>query len=181
MRDPFQLGPGWVDFDYAAHFVKPLRMMNDAAMQALGAYTGGRMLFLGLGTCVGSTLIVDNVVIPLELGAIPHPFGKTLEDRLERKSLEKRGLERWQDCVLAAVPPLQNAFMVDYVVLGGGNAKKLKVDLPENIRLGGNHDAHRGGHLLWESSELYTGHIYDQSIATIAPESMAGDRINLAS
>jgi polyphosphate glucokinase len=181
VRDPYQLGPGWVDFDYGAHFTKPLRLMNDAAMQALGAYRGGRMLFLGLGTCVGSTLIVDNVVIPLELGAIPHPFGKTLELRLERKALDKRGFDRWQECVLAAVPPLLDAFMVDYVVLGGGNAKKLKAELPENVRLGGNHDAHRGGHRLWESTELNTAHVYDHSIAVTAQEPMAGDRVNLAS
>lgn len=153
VQEPYNLAGGWVDFDYAAHFDRPLRMMNDAAMQALGSYKGGRMLFLGLGTSVGSALIVDNVVVPLELGNIPHAFGETLEDLLARKALQKLGKRRWRFAVLDALPRLQGAFMADYLVLGGGNAKKLKRRLPDGVRLGSNRQAYRGGCRLWECKD----------------------------
>ena len=161
VRDAWNLGPGWVGYDYDAQFGKPLLIMNDAAMQALGSYRGGRMLFLGLGTSVGSTLIADNVVVPLELGAIPHAFGKTLEQLLARSALERMGTSRWRRAVIDAIPRLQDAFVAEYVVLGGGNAKKLKSRLPPDVWLGTNWNAFRGGCRLWESRHLRTLLVYE--------------------
>lgn len=160
-RDAWNLGPGWVDFDYDAQFGKPVRMMNDAAMQALGSYRGGRMLFLGLGTSVGSTLVSDNVVVPLELGALPHAFGKTLEQLLARTALEAMGPARWRRAVIDAIPRLKDAFGAEYVVLGGGNAKKLQRRLPPEVWLGTNWNAFRGGCRLWECRYLQTLQIYE--------------------
>ncbi|MGE0609796.1 MAG: hypothetical protein AB7O62_22085 [Pirellulales bacterium] len=161
-RNPFNLGEGWVEFDYAKKFPKPIRWMNDAAMQALGSYRGGRMLFLGLGTSVGSTLIVDRLVVPLELGNLFHPFGETLEDHLAKQALEDDGTKRWRKAAVEVLERMRDGFMADEVVLGGGNAKKLKLDLPSWVRLGHNRNAYRGGCRLWEcqaqtNSHLFTG------------------------
>jgi polyphosphate glucokinase len=161
VREPFNLGGGWVDFDYAAALDKPTRLMNDAAMQALGGYEGGRMLFLGLGTSVGSTLIAENMVIPLELGNIPHAFGESLEDYLAKESLKEKGKGTWRDAVLDAVPRLKNAFMADYVVLGGGNADKLRRRLPPAVRIGTNRHACGGGRRLWECRASRGIHIFE--------------------
>lgn len=147
--EPGNLGKGWVGFDYAAAFECPVRIANDAAMQALGSYDGGRMLFIGLGTGVGSVLIVDHTVVPLELGELSYKKGHTLASRLGRAALDKVGKKRWRNRVLDMVPSLQRAFLADYVVLGGGNSKHLREPLPPNVRLGHNLTAFRGGYRLW--------------------------------
>jgi predicted NBD/HSP70 family sugar kinase len=146
--EPGNLGPGWVGFDFAAAFGRPVRVINDAAMQALGSYEGGRMLFLGLGTGLGSTLIAENTIIPLELGQLPHPEGGNLGEALGKRGLERLGKDRWGAAVKEAVAALGVAFSADYVVLGGGNAKRLKGLLP-GVRLGHNRTAFRGGLRLW--------------------------------
>jgi polyphosphate glucokinase len=160
-RDPWNLGPGWAAFDFAKQFGKPVRIMNDAAMQALGSYQGGRMLFIGLGTSVGSAVIADNVILSLELGSIPHTFGKTLEHLMARKGLERLGKSHWRAAVLDAIPRLQSAFSADYVVLGGGNSKKLAGRLPDEIWLGSNANAYHGGLRLWDCRDLETVQIFE--------------------
>lgn len=149
LAEPENLGSGWVGFDFAAAFERPVRIVNDAAMQALGSYEGGRMLFLGLGTGLGSVLIIDNTIVPLELGEMRHKRGQTYSERVGRKALEKIGKKAWRKRVWRMVPPLQRAFLADYVVLGGGNAKLLKEPLPPGVRLGHNLTAFRGGFRLW--------------------------------
>lgn len=151
--DPDNLGPGWTEFDFPKAFGKPVKLINDAAMQALGCYTGGRMLFLGLGTGLGSTLILDEVVVPLELGQLRYSESQTLEDVLGKSSLKKIGREKWETAVHAAVDNLHKAFVADYTVLGGGNAKKLK-KLPKGTRRGSNLYAFRGGVRLWQKTPI---------------------------
>ncbi|HYJ06119.1 MAG TPA: hypothetical protein VEX43_13360 [Chthoniobacterales bacterium] len=151
--DPDNLGSGWTAFDFQKAFRKPVKLINDAAMQALGCYTGGRMLFLGLGTGLGSTLILDEVVVPLELGQLRYSESQTLEDVLGKSSLKKIGREKWEAAVHAAVDNLHNAFVADYTVLGGGNAKKLK-RLPKGTRRGSNLYAFRGGVRLWRKTPI---------------------------
>lgn len=150
------LGPGWVGFDFAAAFGCPVRIVNDAAMQALGSYDGGRMLFLGLGTGLGSVLIVEHTIVPLELGELRHRKGETYSARLGRAALEEVGKEKWRARVIRLVPPLQKAFLADYVVIGGGNARHLREPLPPNVRLGHNHTAFRGGFRLWGIDDVPT-------------------------
>ena len=148
-EEPGNLGHGWVGFDFAAAFGKPTLVVNDAVMQALGAYTGGRMLFLGLGTGVGSALIADRTVVPLELGALTIDGTRTLADALGKAGLDAGGEAAWAAAVTAAVGTLRRAMLADYVVLGGGHA--CKVDpLPPFTAYGGNHDAVTGGVRLWE-------------------------------
>jgi predicted NBD/HSP70 family sugar kinase len=154
--EPGNLGPGWVGFDYAAAFGCPVRIVNDAAMQALGSYDGGRMLFLGLGTGVGSVLVIDHTVVPLELGELTYKPGQTLSARLGRQAFEDKGKKRWRERVLEIVPPLQRAFLADYVVLGGGNSKHMREPLPPNVRLGHNLTAFRGGYRLWGIEDMPT-------------------------
>ena len=155
LAEPGNLGPGWVGFDYAAAFECPVRIANDAAMQALGSYDGGRMLFIGLGTGVGSSLIVENVVVTLELGDLGYG-ARTVSERLGRASLEKIGKKRWRSLVFDAVPYLQKAFLAEYVVLGGGNSKYLGKVLPPGVRLGNNLTAFRGGFRLWGIDQVAT-------------------------
>jgi polyphosphate glucokinase len=155
LHEPGNLGPGWVGFDFAAAFDCPVRIVNDAAMQALGSYEGGRMLFLGLGTGVGSALIVDHVLVTLELGDLQLEEG-SVSDILGRDALEKDGKKAWRKSVLALVPPLQKAFLADYVVLGGGNAKHMGKKLPPGVRLGSNLTAFRGGYRLWGIDDVAT-------------------------
>jgi polyphosphate glucokinase len=155
LHEPGNLGSGWVGFDFAAAFDCPVRIVNDAAMQALGSYEGGRMLFLGLGTGVGSALIVDHVLVTLELGDLQFEEGSASET-LGREALEKDGKKAWRKSVLALVPPLQKAFLADYVVLGGGNAKHMGKKLPPGVRLGGNLTAFRGGYRLWGIDDVAT-------------------------
>jgi polyphosphate glucokinase len=146
--DPYNLGGGWVDFDYAAAFGCPVRIMNDACMQALGSYEGGRMLYLGLGTSLGCAFIIEDSIVPLALGHLPLHNCKTMEECLNRKALTAN-MQRWRRRVAEAATALKAAFLADYVVLGGGNAKKLK-DLPEGCRRGGNQNAYFGGLRMWE-------------------------------
>jgi polyphosphate glucokinase len=146
--EPGNLGPGWVGFDYAAAFDHPVKITNDAAMQALGSYEGGRMLFLGLGTGLGSSLIAENVIVPLELGRLPYRRRQTLGEVLGRAGLKASGKPAWKAVVMEVASMLMAAFVADYVVLGGGNAKLLKVP-PPGCRMGHNLTAFRGGFRLW--------------------------------
>ncbi len=152
--EPGNLGPGWVGFDFASAFDKPVKMINDAAMQALGSYEGGRMLFLGLGTGLGSALITGHVVVPLELGQLPFDAERTFGDVLGRKGLERLGKGSWRRAVDRTVTALMRAFVVDYVVLGGGNAKQIK-ELPPGSRRGHNLTAFRGGFRLWSVEDVW--------------------------
>ena len=149
--EPHNLGRGWVAFNYRAAFGRPVKIINDAAMQALGSYEGGRMLFLGLGTGLGSTLIADGVILPMELGHLPYRKG-TFEDYLGIRGLEQRGKKKWRTAVEDAVARLVAALQPDTVVLGGGNVKKLKT-LPPLCRAGVNANAFRGGFRLWEATD----------------------------
>src|SRR5512144_2729568 len=147
VAEPHNLGPGWVRFDYRAAFGLPVRIINDAAMQAMGSYKGGRMLFLGLGTGLGSALIADGVVLPLELGHLPYKK-RTFEDYVGQRGLDRRGKKRWRHHVADAVARLTAALEPDDVVLGGGNVRKLK-ELPTGCRAGDNANAFVGGFRLW--------------------------------
>ena len=153
--EPGNLGPGWVGFDYHAAFGQPVRMINDAAMQALGSYDGGRMLFLGLGTGLDSTLIAENVIVPLELGQLRYRKGRLLGDVLGKDGLKRLGEKKWRKAVFEAVPALMAALLADYVVLGGGSAKKLK-EPPPGSRLSNNLTAFRGGFRLWHVEDVRT-------------------------
>jgi polyphosphate glucokinase len=146
--EPHNLGAGWVGFDFAQAFGKPVRVVNDAAMQAIGSYTGGRMLFLGLGTGLGVTLILDGVLEPTELGHMPYKDGHSYEDYLGERGRKQRGNRKWRQSVNEIVVLLKDALEVDYVVLGGGNAQRLK-RLPRRVRLGDNRNAFLGGVRLW--------------------------------
>ena len=147
VSEPVNLGPGWVGFDFGAAFGKPTKVVNDAAMQALGSYEGGTMLFLGLGTGLGSALVVDGVVEPMELAHLP--FRKaTFEDYVGERGRRRLGKKKWRAAVAETTERLSAALEPDYVVLGGGNAKRLG-PLPPNCRLGANEDAFLGGFRLW--------------------------------
>lgn len=149
LLEPKNLGSGWVGFDFPAAFQKPVKIINDAAMQALGSYEGGRMLFLGLGTGLGSALIVDKTIAPMELAHLPYKKGRTFEDYVGLRGLERLGKKKWRGAVDDVVTRLQHALVADYVVLGGGNAKKLQ-KLPPGARLGANENAFLGGFRLWK-------------------------------
>jgi len=153
-RDPHNLGRGWTRFDYAKAFGVPVRLVNDAAMQALGAYTGGRMLFLGLGTGLGSALVAEGVVMPLELAHLPYRNGRTYEDYVGLRGLERLGRKKWTRHVHAVVMLLRTGMQADDVVLGGGQTKKLK-SLPPRVRLNDDRCAIRGGVRLWDASARY--------------------------
>lgn len=146
--EPHNLGPGWTVFNFEKAFKKPVRMINDAAMQALGAYKGGSMLFLGLGTGLGSALIVDDVVKSLELAHLGWKKGKTYEQHLGADALHTLGKKAWRKQVALAIEALHAAFVVDYIVLGGGNAKRVK-DVPDYVQIGSNADAFTGAFRLW--------------------------------
>ncbi len=146
--EPRNLGAGWVGFDYRRAFGHPIRIVNDAAMQAIGSYTGGRMLFLGLGTGLGSALILDHVVEATELAHLPYKKGRTYEDYLGKRGLERLGRKKWERAVHDVTERLTAAFEVDYVVLGGGNVDELK-KLPPRARLGDNANAFVGAFRLW--------------------------------
>jgi polyphosphate glucokinase len=151
--EPHNLGHGWVGFDFRRAFGRPTRVMNDAVMQAIGSYEGGRMLFLGLGTGLGSALIVDGVVAPMELAHLPFKKGRTYEDYVGEQGLRRLGPKKWRQNVHDAVAQLSTALEADYVVIGGGNARKLK-RLPKNARLGSNDFAFIGGFRVWRESLL---------------------------
>jgi polyphosphate glucokinase len=164
-HEPYNLGKGWVDFDYAKEFNAPVKIMNDACMQALGSYEGGRMLFVGLGTSMGSVFMIDGKIVPLALGHLKLYKDETLEHHLSREGYEAEGKKSWQRAVDDAVKMLKAAFLADYVVLGGGQAKKLET-LPEGCRRGANEMAYVGGVRMWEEeahehsagSNLLNGH-----------------------
>jgi polyphosphate glucokinase len=151
LAEPHNLGAGWIDFSYSKAFGKPIRFINDAAMQALGGYKGGHMLFLGTGTGLGSTLIYDGTVIPLELAHLPYKKGRTYEDYIGLSGLQLRGKKRWRRSVLDIINRLQAAFVCDYVLLGGGNARLMK-GLPPHVILGANSNAIDGGIRLWDNA-----------------------------
>ena len=148
VAEPHNLGRGWVGFDFRAALGRPTHVMNDAAMQALGSYEGGRMLFLGLGTGLGSTLIVEGVVAPMELAHLPFKRGKSYEAYIGERGRKRLGARKWSKTVSEVVEQLRTALEADYVVLGGGNARKLK-KLPKNTRLGNNDFAFLGGYRVW--------------------------------
>ncbi len=151
VSDPVHLGKGWAGFDFQAAFAKPTKVVNDAAMQAVGSYEGGKMLFLSLGTGLGSTLIVDGTLEPMELGHLP--FRKaTFEDYVGERGLQRLGKKRWRRAVAETVSLLSAALEPDYIVLGGGNAAKLS-QLPAGARLGGNEHAFTGGFRLWQQPQ----------------------------
>jgi polyphosphate glucokinase len=147
--EPKNLSNGWVGFDFAQAFGCPVKVINDAAMQALGSYEGGRMLFLGLGTGLGSALITDGVLVPMELAHLRYRKGRTYEDYVGLGGLKRYGEDKWRRYVAEVVAALRDALQADYVVLGGGNARKLK-RLPKGVRLGDNKHAFIGGFRLWE-------------------------------
>lgn len=148
VAEPHNLAPGWVGFDFRRAFGRPTRIMNDAAMQAIGSYEGGRMLFLGLGTGLGSALIVDGIVAPMELAHLPFKKGRTYEDYVGEAGLKRLGGKKWRQNVGEMVETLSTVLEADYVVIGGGNARKLK-RLPKNARLGNNDFAFIGGFRVW--------------------------------
>jgi polyphosphate glucokinase len=147
--DPHNLGPGWLGFDFAQALGKPVRLVNDAAMQAIGSYSGGLMLFLGLGTGLGATMIVEGYVEPMEIGHMPFRRRKTYEDYVGERGRLRMGTRKWRKVVREVVDQLSAALEVDYVVVGGGNARRLK-RLAANERLGDNDNAFVGGLRLWE-------------------------------
>lgn len=148
LHDPFNLGPGWTGFDFAAAFGRPVRLLNDALMQAIGSYDGGRMLFLGLGTGLGAAMIVDYVAQPLELAHLPYRKGRSYEDYVGEAGLEKHGRKKWEKHVDDVIERLSHAMEPDYLVIGGGNAEKLD-SLPDRCRLGDNANAFTGGFRAW--------------------------------
>lgn len=168
LSEPGNLGPGWVGFDFASALGCPVKIVNDAVMQALGSYDTGKMLFLGLGTGIGSALIADHLLVPMELGHLRYDAKRTVNDVLSRAGLRRFGKKVWRRCVEHIVPMLLRAFVADYVVLGGGNAKNVK-HLPTGCRIGHNHAAFRGGFRLWEKDR-------DWTLAVDGPEQPAGTR-----
>ncbi len=150
--EPYNLGRGWVRFDFAEALGRPVKVLNDAAMQAIGSYRGGRMLFLGLGTGLGATLIVDGVVEPTEVGHMPYKRGRTFEDYVGEHGRKRRGNRKWRKTVLDVIDRLKLVLEADYVVLGGGNAERLK-KLPAGVRRGDNHNAFVGGVRVWRGGE----------------------------
>jgi polyphosphate glucokinase len=148
--EPVNLGPGWVAYDFEAAFKCPVRILNDAAMQALGSYDGGEMLFIGLGTGLGSALVVGDVVVPIEMGHLCYKNG-TYEDYIGERGLKRLGKKRWRRHVEFGITRLVDALHPDDVVIGGGNAKKLKAVLP-GCRKGNNANAFLGGFRMWEAN-----------------------------
>ncbi len=151
VSEPVNLGPGWVGFDFEQALGRPTRLVNDAVMQAIGSHSGGRMLFLGLGTGLGTALVVDDVAMAFEVAHLPYRNKRSYEDWVGRRGLERLGRKRWERAVHDVVQRLRKAFVADEVVLGGGNAKRLQT-LPEGVRLGGNALAFRGGVRIWREA-----------------------------
>src|SRR5580693_2891757 len=149
LREPHNLGGGWMRFNFSKAFGCHVKILNDAAMQALGSYKGGRMLFLGLGTGLGSAMIVNGILEPMELAHLTYKKGKTYEDYLGLRGLQRLGKKKWRRQVAKIVKKIKAALEADYVVLGGGNSKILKT-LPAGARLGDNENAFIGGFRMWE-------------------------------
>lgn len=155
VAEPYELGGGWVGFDFSQAFGCPVRLINDATMQAIGSYEGGKMLFLGLGTGLGSTMIDGGTIEPMELGHLPYKK-LTYEDYLGKRGLKRLGKKRWRLAVEEITALMIKALEPDYVVIGGGDAKKLN-QLPEKCRLGENANAFTGGFRLWEKAATPLG------------------------
>jgi len=151
LTDPKNLGRGWTRFNFEKAFGKPVRVVNDAAMQALGSYRGGRMLFIGLGTGFGSALVWNGTVLPLELSELPYLNEGTIEDHVGKAGFKQIGRKTWENEVDRILVHLQRAFVVDYIVLGGGNAKLLE-HLPPRVELGHNRNAYLGGQRVWQNN-----------------------------
>jgi polyphosphate glucokinase len=151
LREPHNLGGGWMGFDFAKAFGRPVKILNDAAMQAIGSYQGGRMLFLGLGTGLGSAMIVDGMLEPMELAHLQYKNGRTYEDYLGLRGLQQMGKKKWRRHVAKVAKKLKVALEADYIVLGGGNSRKIK-ELPPHTRLGNNEHAYRGGFRVWQTA-----------------------------
>jgi hypothetical protein len=151
IRNPKHLGKGWVGFDFRRLLGKPVHVINDAAMQALGSYHGGRMLFLGLGTGLGSALLLKDMLFPLELGDLPYRDRDIIENFLGIPGIKRLGLKRWKREVIFAVTQLKKSFIADYVVLGGGNVHRFR-RLPKAVERGENENAFLGGLRLWEKN-----------------------------
>jgi polyphosphate glucokinase len=150
-REPVNLAEGWIDFDFSSGLGFPVRLINDAAMQALGSYEGGRMLFLGLGTGLGTTLIFNDCMVPMELGHMPYKKGLTFEHYVGQAGMKRLGRRKWKEAVFDVVARLKSAFLAEYIVLGGGNVKKLD-ELPPFCRMGDNRNAFLGGFRLWDAT-----------------------------
>lgn len=153
-HEPVNLGDGWTTFDYEAAFGRPTKVVNDAAMQAVGSYDGGKMLFLGFGTGLGSAMIDNRVIEPMELGHLPYRE-RTYEEYVGRAGQERLGRKHWRRVAAEVIEEFRQALEPDYVVVGGGEAEKLK-ELPEGVRRGDNANAFRGGILLWDESARFT-------------------------
>ena len=153
LREPHNLGRGWVGFNFQGAFGCPVKILNDAAMQALGSYKGRRMLFLGLGTGLGSAMIVEGILQPMELAHLAYKNGKSYEDYLGLRGLERMGKKKWRRYVAKITKRLKIALDADYVVLGGGNSKKLK-ELPSGAQLGKNENAFLGGFRMWQKNQV---------------------------
>jgi hypothetical protein len=151
IRNPKHLGKGWIDYDFRKSLGKPVRVINDAAMQALGSYRGRRMLFLGLGTGLGSALLLENILFPLELGDLPYRNRQIIEKFLGIPGIKRLGVKAWKREVIFAVQQLKKSFIADYVVLGGGNVHRFS-RLPKGIERGKNENAFLGGLRLWEKN-----------------------------
>ena len=151
IANPMNLGDGWVGFDFQRAFGRPVRLINDAAMQALGSYRGGRMLFLGFGTGLGTAMIIDGTVEPMELAHLPYMKGRTYEEYVGKRGLKRLGKRKWRKHALDVIVRLQTALEADDVVVGGGNARLLK-QLPPGVRLGSNEHALLGGLRLWRGA-----------------------------
>lgn len=153
LQDPFNLGEGWTGYDFSKRFGKPVKVVNDALMQAIGSYEGGRMLFLGLGTGLGTALILDHVAHPLEIAHLPYRHKKSIEDYVGERGLDRRGKKKWRKSVYDAAERLKAALLPDYIVIGGGNVDHLH-DLPQGCRRGDNALAFEGGFRLWDTRFL---------------------------
>jgi predicted NBD/HSP70 family sugar kinase len=151
VKEPYNLASGWLEFDFGRAFECPVRLMNDASMQALGSYEGGRMLYLGLGTSVGTVFVTDGKIVPLALGHLLLSDKKNFEQAMNRAALDMKGARRWTVDVLKAATTLCAAFHADYVMLGGGNAKKIR-EIPDFCRRGGNFNAYIGGLRMWDDA-----------------------------
>jgi len=156
VQEPRNLGPGWVGFDFQRAFKRPVKIINDAAMQALGSYRGGKMLFVGLGTGMGTALIMDGAVEAMELAHLPYKKGHTYEYYVGDEGLTRLGKKKWRKEVNKVVARLTAALQPDEVVIGGGNAKKLK-HLPKNARVVENSNAFAGGYRLWKPQHPVAG------------------------
>ncbi|MCH2160346.1 MAG: ROK family protein [Phycisphaerales bacterium] len=166
MIKPKNLGEGWLDFDFANELGKPVRLMNDAAMQAVGSYEGGKMLFLGLGTGLGTTLVNDYQVDAMELAHLPYKHGKTFEEYVGEAYRESEGTKDWRKEVWKVIELLYHALLPEYVCLGGGNAKRISKhedEIPEYVRIGANANAFAGGFRVWQDER------YEASVPVLSP------------